>query len=101
MPTPARIPIPALTNIAGSALQNQTRRRQLLLAAAVERFQLAEHRLPKDASELVPKYVTEIPGDPSAPGKPLTYISGEGPERYRLVSKNKDLTLAFPQEALR
>ena len=97
----AAMAIPALTNIAGSALQNQTRRRQLLLAAAVERFQLAEHRLPKDATELVPNYLTEIPGDPSAPGKPLTYISGEGPERYRLVSKNKDLTLAFPQEALR
>lgn len=82
-------------------MQNQTRRRQLLLAAAVERFQLAEHHLPKDAAELVPKYLTEIPGDPSAPGQPLTYISGEGTERYRLVSKNKVHTLAFPREALR
>ena len=68
---------------------------------AVERFQLAEHRLPKDASELVPNFLAELPGDPSAPGQPLTYISAEGNERYRLVSKNKDHTLAFPREALR
>lgn len=92
----ARMALPAMSNIAESALHLQTRRRQLLLAIAAERFALARGNYPATAAELVPDFLPAIPSDPSKPGNPLRYESGTPGERYRLVSEAKDSTMAMP-----
>lgn len=92
----ARMALPNMSGIAQNALQLQTRRRQMLLAIAAERFALARGNYPATAAELVPDFLPAIPSDPSKPGSPLRYESGTPGERYRLVSEAKDSTMAMP-----
>jgi hypothetical protein len=46
--------------------------RSALAAIAIERFRLAEGKLPQELNELVPAYVAEVPADPFAT-EPLCY----------------------------
>jgi hypothetical protein len=94
----AAISIPAMSGIASSALQHQTRRRQLLLAIAIERHFLAKGTLPQKAEDLVPAFLDAIPGDPHAPGTPLRWEAGTGSIRYRILSAQKDAALGFPEQ---
>ncbi len=93
----AAVACPALSGIGNTALQLQTRRRQLLLAIAAERFILKYQHPPTNASELVPEFLPAIPGDPYAPGQPLQLTEGEPNERYRILSIGPETTLAFPR----
>lgn len=99
-PTPrdlfAKILMPQLSGVPQRALENQTLRRQLLLALAVERYFLQNKFLPPVSDELVPRFIQSIPGDPWAPGKHLRYETGETGERYRLISVGPKPILAFP-----
>ena len=93
-------------NFADTALKNQTRRRELLLAIAIERHFLAKGTLPRETGDLVPAFIDAIPGDPWQPGSPLRW---EIPERdatqpgvpvirYQILSAGKDTTLGFPEK---
>lgn len=101
-PTPrdvwAKIAIPAMSNIATTALENQTRRRQLLLAIAIERHVLAKGVLAQQPADLVPLYIDAIPGDPWQPGTPLRWEPGTGGIRYRILSTGKDAALGCPEK---
>lgn len=107
----AKIAIPSMSNIASTALENQTRRRQLLLAIAIERHLLSKSSLPQKAEDLVPAFLDAIPGDPHAPGTPLRWevpAMDREPERsatsrspvirYRILSAQKDAALGFPEQ---
>lgn len=99
-PNPRRLlaacTMPALSNVADTSIRNQTRKRQLLFAIALERFHLKENRYPKQASELIPAYCERLPGDPNQPGESFQYQTSIGDERYRLISHYPDYTIAFP-----
>lgn len=109
MPSPrtiwAGILMPAFSNVFSNAIQSQTRRRQLLLAIAIERHLLAKGALPQQPADLVPAFIDAIPGDPWQPGTPLRW---EVPDkdrdpaapaiRYRILSAGKDTTLGFPEK---
>ncbi len=93
----AKIAIPSMSNIASTALENQTRRRQLLLAIAIERHLLAKGALPQGAGDLVTAFLEAIPGDPWQPGAPLRWEAGSGGVRYRILSAGRESTLGFPE----
>ena len=103
-PTPrdlfAKILMPQMSGIPLRALQNQTLRRQLLLALAAERYLLQNKTLPSHADQLIPGSIPAIPGDPWSPGRPLHYQTGVTGERYRLVSIGPEAVLAFPSSQL-
>lgn len=93
----AAMQYPAMSGIADNALKHQTRRRQLQLAIAIERYTLARGNPPPDAAALlVPDFLPAIPGDPWQPGTPLRYEPGRDGIRYRILSAGKDLNLAMP-----
>src|SRR6185436_16002330 len=92
----ALIQYPALSGIATHALTQQTRRRELQMAIAIERYILALGNPPPDAVALVPDFLPAIPGDRWQPGTPLRYEPGSGNIRYRLLSAGKDMNLAMP-----
>lgn len=96
----AKILMPAISGVPQRALEIQTLRRQLLLAIALDRYSiqnfLQNKIFPPPGEELVPRFISAIPGDPWAPGKPLRYQTGETGERYRLLSIGPKAILAFP-----
>lgn len=65
------------------ALATEARRRQAIVALALERFLVKEHRYPAQLTELCPVFLSSLPQDP-CDGQPLRY--SPLPERYRLWS---------------
>ncbi|MBI5092893.1 MAG: hypothetical protein HZB26_10680, partial [Candidatus Hydrogenedentes bacterium] len=48
-------------------------------AIAIERFRLANHRLPRQLDELVPQFLPSVPRDPFNQGAPLSFrVKGDG-----------------------
>ena len=90
--------LPNLGDMPKRAMEHQTRRRQLLMAIAAERFALAHGQYPATAEAMVPDLLAEIPNDPYQPGTPLRYETGTAGERYRLISVGKDSVLAMPMQ---
>lgn len=68
----ARLVVPALTSVSGTALFVQSRERQALAAIALERFYLKHARYPAALQELVPEFTTAVPLDP-CDGKEVRY----------------------------
>jgi hypothetical protein len=66
--------IPSLARITVREAEGFAEMRTARAALAVERFRLANHRLPKDVGELVPRYLPAVPRDPFD-GAPLRYKS--------------------------
>ena len=94
----AALVLPEMSNIPSNALQQQTRRRELLLAIATERHLLAKGTLPKTVEDLVPAFIESIPGDPYQPGAPLRWEAGTDGIRYRILSANNDARPGFPEQ---
>ena len=90
--------LPNLGDMPKRAMEHQTRRRQLLMAIAAERFALAHGQYPTTAEAMVPDFMAQIPNDPYQPGTPLRYETGTAGERYRLISVGKDKILAMPMQ---
>lgn len=80
----ARQLLPALDRAAQRSARAQTSVDQALVACAIERYRLAEGRLPAALTDLVPQFLDAIPSD-VMDGQPLRYaVEPEG--GYRLYS---------------
>jgi hypothetical protein len=64
--------LPSLSRLAQRDASTLARIQITIAALAIERFRLAQGRLPKDLGELVPKFLDAIPNDPFD-GAPLRY----------------------------
>jgi hypothetical protein len=76
-----------LNNLAEFDARMEISHDEALTALAVERFRLAEGRLPESLEELVPKYIEAVPIDPFD-GKPLRYKRLE--KGYTIYSIGED-----------
>ena len=56
----------------GIARHSTTQRRLTITAIALRRFELAEHRLPENLEELVPRFLSVVPMDLMS-AKPMCY----------------------------
>ncbi|QNN21251.1 hypothetical protein HED60_02865 [Planctomycetales bacterium ZRK34] len=83
-----RLLISSLERVAPLDNRARTMRRLAMTALAVERFRLAEGRLPKSLNEVAPKYIDAVPIDPCT-GQSVIYkttekgfiIYGTGPDQ--------------------
>ena len=71
----ARLMLPAVAQISMQALVLETRRRQALIALALERFFVKQGRYPATLAELTPDFLPAVPLDPC----------GEKAMRYRIT----------------
>ena len=62
-----------IENIYLAELRIRTQMGMAQTALAVERFRLANGRLPGELGELVPEWIEKVPVDPWNNGKPVTY----------------------------
>ena len=67
-----KIHVPTMAKVAEIDARVQAQLDSVLAAIAVERYRLAEGRLPERLDELVPKYIEAVPIDPFD-GRPLRY----------------------------
>jgi hypothetical protein len=88
-PTPrtllAMIAIPGLSNLAQSALEDQTLRRQTQAAIGMERYHLRYGKFPASLSELVPSVLPDIPGDPWKPGTHVQLETNADGRGYAII----------------
>jgi hypothetical protein len=68
----ARLLLPSLSKLASKAARSDAKIRDTQTALAVERYRLANGKLPGQLSDLVPTFLPAIPTDPFD-GKPLRY----------------------------
>jgi hypothetical protein len=71
--------------------QTETAIDQVITACAIERFRLAENKLPTTPAELTPKYLHQIPND-FMTGAPLKYKLTQDNHGYRLYSVGANLS---------
>jgi hypothetical protein len=68
----SRLLLPSLSVLAGKAGRCDAKIRDAQAALAVERYRLANSKLPSQLSDLVPTFLPTVPSDPFD-GKPLRY----------------------------
>ncbi len=76
--------VPVLTRSFRKTLYIQSQIDQTIVACAIERYRLANGRLPASLDELVPKFLPELPRDIMS-GEPMIYRA-ESPTDYLLYS---------------
>jgi hypothetical protein len=79
--------LPAMNRVIVKEAESQAHLRLAFTAVTVERFRLANKRLPSSLEELAPKFLSEVPLDPFT-GQPLRYK--QLPKGYVIYSLDKD-----------
>ncbi len=83
--------MPAFDRVFASELRIRTQLDLARTALAVERFRLANLRLPEELEEVVPAFLDRVPADPWNGGKPLSYRVKENGE-FVVYSYGKNKT---------
>ncbi len=72
IPSPARIQLPAFTQVMESRARDEAILRNTAAAVAIERYRIVYNRLPEQLADLAPSFLETVPVDPFD-GKPLRY----------------------------
>ena len=72
----ANISLPSLSGVLWRVVAIETRRRQALIACALERYFIQHQAYPTALQDLVPQFLTEVPTD-AMDGKPMRYRQTE------------------------
>ena len=87
------ITVPAVPSMTRKAYQYYTTIDLIRIAAALERYHLAENSYPDSIADLVPRFIDQIPSDIFSPNlTPLSYSKDLRNDRYRVYSLGRNGT---------